>query len=87
MNNKKIMREKIHELINIYKDNKNILELGIYNFNNKIDIFVNYPGNGINSIVYNGLTDKIVYLKEYIELYLNKEIYFNCILQKCEEIL
>lgn len=87
MNNKKIIREKIHELINIYKDNKNILELGIYNFNNKIDIFVNYPGNGINSIVYNGLTDKIVYLKEYIELYLNKEIYFNSILQKCEKIL
>lgn len=87
MNNKKIMREKIHELINIYKDNKNILELGIYNFNNKIDIFVNYPSNGINSIVYNGLTDKIVYLKEYIELYLNKEIYFNSILQKCEKIL
>ena len=87
MNNKKIIREKIHELINIYKDNKNILELGIYNFNNKIDIFVNYPGNGINSIVYNGLTDKIVYLKEYIELYLNKEIYFNSILRKCEKIL
>lgn len=87
MNNKKIIREKIHELINIYKDNKNILELGIYNFNNKIDIFVNYPSNGINSIVYNGLTDKIVYLKEYIELYLNKEIYFNSILQKCEKIL
>lgn len=85
---KELVKNKVNELINIYKNppfNWQILELGIYKYNGKINIYINYAGQGINSIIYNGLEGIKIDLTEYIELFVNGEINFDSIIEKCIE--